>query len=517
MNERLEREDVDVLVVGGSLVGLSAAVFLAAKGVKTTLVEVHTGSHPHPRAVGYTPRTQELFDTVGLGSALPDVPRTFRLRRVSVESLAGRWNEESDWTPKRSGAEARPVLEHSPHSGAAIAQDRLEPALRDRARELGADLRLGTELVRFTQDAEAVTAVLREGGGRELEVRARYMIAADGARSFVRESLGIPRSGPGKLQTVRSVLFRARLDEYLRSGIHQFEIEQPSLRAFLTTYGDDRWVLMFLDDVDRDDAAERTAIARAIGRSDIPVEIIVKGQWELSALITERFSEGRIFIAGDAAHTLPPTRGGYGANTGIADAHNLAWKLAAVLSGESSPALLETYDAERRPVAWTRLEQTFARPDYAKHSDAFVGQPLIEEAAIELGQLYRSAGILGAGPELPVAALPEVWRGQPGTRAPHVWVNDGERVTSTLDLFGRGWVLIAADAHWADAADGLPVEVREVSAEDEAVCEAFGIGKRGTSLVRPDGHVAWRTDDLVDDPRAALRAAFARASFATRI
>lgn len=499
-------KECDVLVVGGSLVGLSAAVFLRANGVKTLLIEPHTGSHPHPRAVGYTPRTQELYDSVGLGAALPDVPRTFRLRRVSAESLAGRWKDESEWTPKKGPAPAESSSELSPHSGAAIAQDRLEPALRERARELGAELGLGQELISFTQDADGVSAVVRDRAGGETRVRSHYMIAADGARSFVREALGIARSGPGKLQTVKSVLFRATLDEYLKSGVHQFEIEQPELRAFLTTYGDDRWVLMFLDDKERDEAAQRAAITQAIGRSDIPFEIIVKGQWELSALITERFSEGRIFIAGDAAHTLPPTRGGYGANTGIADVHNLAWKLAAVLSGQSSPALLDTYDAERRPIAWTRLEQTFARPDYAKHSDAYVGHPILDEIAIELGQLYRSEGILGAGPELPAAARPDEWKGQPGTRAPHVWL---DTKLSTLDLFGKGWVLITANDQWVGAAKGLPVEVRLVPSEASA---AFGIGLQGASLIRPDGYIAWRTGDS-HDPSADLRQAFAQASF----
>lgn len=507
MNQDHPTQDCDVLVVGGSLVGLSAAVFLSANGVKTLLIEPHTGSHPHPRAVGYTPRTQELYDSVGLGAALPDVPRTFRLRRVSAESLAGRWNQETDWTPNKGPAPAQPSLEYSPHSGAAIAQDRLEPALRERARELGAELRLGQELVRFTQGTDGVSAVVRDREGRESHVRSRYMIATDGARSFVRESLGIARSGPGKLQTVKSVLFRAALDEYLQSGVHQFEIEQPGLRAFLTTYGDDRWVLMFLDDKERDDAALRSAITQAIGRADIDIEIIVKGQWELSALITERFSQGRIFIAGDAAHTLPPTRGGYGANTGIADVHNLAWKLAAVLSGKSSPALLDTYDAERRPIAWTRLEQTFARPDYAKHSKAYLGHPILDETAIELGQLYRSAGILGAGPDLPVAARPDEWKGQPGTRAPHVRLSAN---SSTLDLFGKGWVLITADDRWIGVANALPIDVVRLSPENT---EAFGIGDHGASLVRPDGYVAWRAYN-VDDAAAALQSAFAQASFA---
>ena len=167
-----------VVVVGGSLVGLSAAAFLAWQGVLTVVIEQHRGSSPHPRAMGYTPRTLELYDVVGLAGQIPPAPPNFRLRRRKVESLAGRWLAETDWTPERpSGKPADPSasrpaetrqppadlrLAYSPHTGAAIAQDRLEPLLRDRARELGADLRLGTELLSFTQDADGVTVHVRE-------------------------------------------------------------------------------------------------------------------------------------------------------------------------------------------------------------------------------------------------------------------------------------------------------------------------------------------------------------------
>jgi putative polyketide hydroxylase len=527
----METNSTSVLVVGGSLVGLSAAVFLGWRGVPTVVVETHTGSHPHPRAIGYTPRTMELFRTVGLGALIPQAPRGFRLRRCKVESLAGRWFEESDWTPPKPGEpqkQTAPAVEDSPCTGAAIAQDRLEPLLRDRARALGADLRLGTELVRFEQDAGGVTGWLRDKDGRESTLRAAYLIAADGSRSPIREALGIGRRGPGPLQTIRSVLFRAPLQEYLEKGISQFEIAQPDLKAFLTTYGDGRWVLMFTDDLERDDEGLRAAILRAIGRTDLPIEIITTGRWELSALITDRFASGRVFIAGDAAHTLPPTRGGFGANTGIHDVHNLAWKLSAVLSGASRPELLETYDAERRPVAWGRLEQTFVRPDYAKHARGVAdGVPILDEAAMELGQLYRSAAVIGAGAELPPAANPEVWAGQPGTRAPHLWVEKGGQRLSTLDLFERGWVLLATDDRWSAAAAiaveklGLDLTVLRLgtdlqSSDLESFRQAFGLSSAGASLIRPDGHIGWRSVALADDPARALTEALAQISFAAR-
>ncbi|APR80443.1 FAD-binding monooxygenase, PheA/TfdB family, similarity to 2,4-dichlorophenol 6-monooxygenase [Minicystis rosea] len=516
-----------VLVVGGSLVGLSAAMFLAWEGVPCVLVEPHTGSHPHPRAIGYTPRTMELFRAVGIASQIPEAPPGFRLSRARVESLAGAWFESSEWTPEaktKDVSKVAPITAFSTSPGAAIAQDRLEPILRGRARELGADLRLGTELVRFEQDATGVTASLREREGRTYSLHADYVIAADGTRSGIREALGIGRKGPGHLQTMRSVLFRAPLEPYLEKGISQFEIDQPELKAFLTTYGDGRWVLMFHDDVERDEAALRGAIQKAIGRMDLPIEIITTGRWELAAAITDRFSSGRVFLAGDAAHTLPPTRGGFGANTGIHDVHNLAWKLAAVLAGRSTKDLLATYHDERHPVAWERLEQTFARPDYAKHGAGFAdGVPIRDEVAMELGQLYRSSAIVGAGLELPPAARPDEWAGQPGTRAPHLWIQRaGERV-STLDWFGHRWVLLAGDDAWSEAAvaatRALGIDVARVAPEPAdvaAVHGAFGIEAGGASLVRPDGYIAWRSVDRAQDSAGALTSALAKAASAVR-
>lgn len=516
-------EKTDVLVVGGSLVGLSAALFLAARGVRPIVVERHAGSSPHPRAIGYTRRTMELFRGAGLGDAIPQAPRDHRVRRVRVRSLAGEWFEESSWSSsdRAPSEERRPC---SPVNAAGIAQDRLEPMLRARAIELGADVRTRTELVSFAQDAEGVTAVLRGHDGAETTVRAAYLVAADGARSTIRDTLGIGRTGRGWLRTARSVLFRAPLDEHLRKGIVQFSIDQPDFQAFLASYGDGRWVLIFSDDVERDEPALRTMITRAIGRDDVPVEIVATGRWEICALIADRFSAGRVFLAGDAAHALPPNRGGFGANTGIEDAHNLAWKLASVIDGASSHALLDTYDAERRPIAWLRHQQIFARDDFKAFADEAARMaPIYGDDAMELGQLYRSAAVLGAGPDLPPARHPDEWRGQPGTRAPHAWLErDGARL-STLDLFGRGWVLATGEGeeveHWSAAAaaarDALGIDVAvEVLPPD--VRASFGLDEGGASLVRPDGFVAWRAPTPPSDAPTALREALAQVAFATR-
>ena len=237
----------------------------------------------------------------------------------------------------------------------------------------------------------------------------------------------------------------------------------------------------------RSSATQRRCARRSSRRrTDLPLALLTTGRWELTALIADRFREGRVFLAGDAAHTLPPTRGGYGANTGIHDAHNLAWKLAAMLGGGDA-ALLDSYHAERRPIAWTRLAQTFARPDYAAHARGFAdGVTILDETAIELGQLYRNiAEAAGPGANaLPEAATPDAWRGQPGTRAPWVKLDEG----STLDWFDGGFVLVAASDAWR-AEPGTTLRLA-----NDSVREAFGLGPTGAALVRPDGYIVWRKE-----------------------
>jgi len=519
----MQDEETPVLIIGGSLVGLSAAVFLSSQGVRTIVVERHIGSSLHPRAMGYTARTMELFRSVGLTDSIPQVSGSHRLRRTRVESLAGKWFSETDWTPEKSdqGNQTRgrtAEIEYSPYLGAAIAQDRLEPLLRNKATELGADLRQGTELISFEQDSDGVTARVRmRADESEYTIRAQYVIAADGGNSWIRESLGISRRGRGHMRTIRSVLFRAPLDEYLQSGISQFEIEQPDMTAFLTTYRDGRWVLMFTDDVERDEATLTAAVYKAIGRKDIEIEIITTGRWELTALIADRYDSGRIFLAGDAAHQLPPTRGGFGANTGIEDVHNLAWKLEAVLTGKSSARLLETYDQERQPIGWLRNQQTFARPDYAAHSQGIAdGEKILDDAAMELGQLYRSNSVIGVSENLAPAMKPDEWAGQPGTRAPHLWITRGSEQISTLDLFQKNWVLLSEDARWkiattnAQTESGIEIECICVGldinfSDSNAFSCAFGVGTTGAALVRPDGYVAWRSLELPPEPSRILK------------
>ena len=499
-------QQISVLIVGGSLVGLSAALFLAWRGVETIVVEKHHGSSRHPRAIGFTELTLEHYR---------EMAADVRLRCVTVESLAGKWGEETPWTTGQAEP-AKGVA--SPCTGAAIAQDLLEPILRTATTEQGADLRQGAEMLSFAQTADGVVARMRHReSGEEYDIAANYMIAADGADSAIRERLGIARRSVGHLRTIRSVLFRCdEAEEYLAAGVQQFQIEQPGFQAFLTHCPDGHWVLMFDGDVERTESELHAAVRRALGR-EMVVAIITAGRWEMAGRIAERYSDGRVFLAGDAAHQLPPTRGGFRANTGIDDAYNLAWKLQMVLAGEAGPALLDTYSDERQPIGWLRHQQTFARPDYRRWvGDALAGEPLYDAEAMELGQRVASATVMGADDALPPAAHPDVWAGQPGTRVPHVWISRGGQRASTIDLFTRELTLISASARWIEAAahmsEGSGTAIGTVQV-DRDVCfprerdlgAAFGVAPDGAYLVRPDAIVAWRSRSADGDQAEMLR------------
>ncbi|QIM68717.1 FAD binding domain-containing protein [Basfia succiniciproducens] len=235
---------IPVAIIGGSLVGLSASLFLSWLNVPNIVIEKHKGSASHPRAMGFTQTTMEHYSMAGIIHRIPQWSVDARLRRITVESLTGQWFNEEAWTPND---EHRILTECSPFTGTAMAQDKLEPILREEALKLGSQLRLGTELLSFEQSAEGVLLhIYDKNTGQHEDILADYVIAADGANSTVRETLGIHRVGVGHLCYMQSVLFFCpQADEFLKSGFQQFSIRQNDFKGFLTHYGDSRWVLMW--------------------------------------------------------------------------------------------------------------------------------------------------------------------------------------------------------------------------------------------------------------------------------
>lgn len=514
---------VPVLVVGGSLVGLTTSALLAQHGVEHLLVESHTGTAIHPRAASFHQRTMEVFRGIGLQAAVEEAAAAEFVQNgaiMAVESLGGK-ELHYFFHSYNDGVQGL-----SPTDRLFITQVGLEPVLRGRAEQLGAEHLFGTELVSFEVDDGRVTSVIRSrADGSEQVVTSDYLVAADGAHSRVRDGIGIGIAGRGSFADCVTIYFRADVKPLLGDrNLSVVYVNHPELLGFFrfSITGDAGFLAVFSTtgaDGERDTAVgedmptERSVqlVRTALGASDdLPVEIDSVQRWSASADTADTFQQGRVFLVGDSAHTMPPT-GGFGGNTGVADAHNLAWKLALVLQGKAGAGLLDSYTAERRPIASLTVEQAYTR--YVLRVDPSLPQdnlhqPL-DDASIELGAVYRSNAVRAdAEPEAPLDD-PRSRSWAVGTRAPHVALPDGR---STVDVAGRGFAVLVDDSadDWRKVADeaerelSVPVAVQVV--QDE--------GLRGAVLVRPDGVIAWRTSEAAaaSDLTGVLRGLLHRAS-----
>jgi 2-polyprenyl-6-methoxyphenol hydroxylase-like FAD-dependent oxidoreductase len=519
-------DDVPVVIVGGSLVGLSTALFLGAQGIPSLVVERHRGTAIHPRAALVSQRTVELYRALGLQKEIEAAAAAEFVQNgaiMSVESLGGK---ELDWY-FRSINEG--VENLSPAPRLFITQIGLEPIVRRHAEASGARFEYGTEAIGMEQDDDGVTVHLRaRDGGDERRVRARYAVAADGAKSPSRERLGIAMRGHGTFSDSITIYFRADVNPLIGDrNLSVIYVFHPRLQGFFRfSLAGDAGFLVVNSTIDEqgvrstspgEDMGEERCIEyvrRALGAPDLPVEIESVQRWSAMADWAERFREGRVFLAGDAAHVMPPT-GGFGGNCGVHDADNLAWKLGAVLRGEAGPGLLETYDAERRPVAEFTVEQAYTR--YVLRLDPGLGKehlmPIVEEAAVELGYRYHSSAVLPEpGEDGALWESPHEPTGRPGSRAPHLALARGAgAVGSTLDLARRGFALLAGPAGepWCRAARmaaarlGIAVETHRIDDAPE-FAELYGTGDAGAVLLRPDGYVAWRARSAPVDGEATL-------------
>ncbi|MGB3732464.1 FAD-dependent monooxygenase [Microbacterium sp.] len=520
-----ETEHTPVLIVGGSLVGLTTSLLLARYGVANTVVEKHRGTAIHPRAASFHQRTMEVFRHAGVQEIVEEAAAGEFVQNgaiVAVESLCG---AELQYF-YRSWNEGVEDLSITPRLF--ITQVGLEPLLRDAAQEQGATHLFGTEVIGLQQDGSGVTTRIRDrDSGEERVIRSQYVVAADGAHSAIRADLGIDMPGHGSADCV-TIYFGADMTEMIGDrnlsviyvlhpellGFFRFSFDRQS--GFLSIFSVTDPITGGKADLGAD-VTEDQAVAwvrMALGcDADTPVRIDSIQHWEASAGCASAFSRGRVFLAGDSAHTMPPT-GGWGGNTGVADAHNLAWKLAAVVNGHAGPGLLDSYDQERRPAALMTVEQAYAiyAGRYAERSTQDTRALAAPRPAedIELGAVYRStalsgsAALYGDGDEADTRD-PRAPRVPVGARIPHVPVTVGGVALSTHDLFtGTLSLLVGADGDgWAHAAqqladEGVPLsaytigEAAEVSAPDAAVRDALGLDAAGALLVRPDGVLAWR-------------------------
>ncbi|HEY1544801.1 MAG TPA: FAD-dependent monooxygenase [Xanthobacteraceae bacterium] len=516
--------EAPVLIVGGGLVGLSTAMFLAHHGVRSLVIERLRGASPAPRAAHFHLRTLELFRLAGIEEEvrrrseeefLPDGAI------VAMDCLAGR--KLSDIIGSlNDGVEAV-----SPCRRLFITQPGLEPILRRQAERGGAQVIDGRAIVDLAQDQSGVIVCARDvTTGMTQELRGRYLVGADGAHSKVRDALGIALEGRGPFSNSMTIYFEADLAPYMGGKpLSVIYVNNPALGGVFRLAKDCRSGFLLVNTIgdpttnaDPADAAKDMSEARlvelvriGVGVPDLPVKISAVTRWRATAVVAQRYQAGRIFLAGDAVHLMPPN-GGFGGNTGVHDAHNLAWKLAWVLKGLAGTELLATYETERRPVGAFTAEQAYAR--YVDRTAPYLStagvQPIAADFNVELG--YRYDAPIAAPGDCPVVHEDPRWTfGRPGSRAPHVWLEQNGRRVSSLDLFGRSFVLLAAarGEAWCHAAspfaDVAPYCVgRDLADRAGQFAAAYGLSATGAALIRPDGFVGWRADALADDPRREL-------------
>jgi len=585
----MEELDVPVLIVGGGGAGLTASMLLSGLGVRTLLVSARPSTSDLPKAHVLNQRTMEILRDAGVadviyrrGTPLRQMqatawyagfagPHAHTGRRIGRMEAWGAGYSDVDWV----GA--------SPCPSTNLPQIRLEPILKEQAEKLapGWCVRFGHELVDVTQDEAGVTATVRDVASRsEYRVRLRYLLACDAGRT-VGPRLGVEMEGPRDLAQEISIHMTADLSRWSADPdvlIRWIWLPDSGRLCVLVPMGPERWGpdseewVFHLnypgdDPRARDDATIEADMRAALGIGDHPMAIHKITRWSLEGVVASRLRVGRVFLLGDAAHRHPPT-GGLGLTSAIQDAHNLCWKLAAVLAGHASDALLATYEPERKPVVarnvqrsvenamnqvgmaralgieagvatarnWEGLDRFFGgrpqdEPFRREVMRAIASQSMeFREHNVEYGYTYESTAVIPDGSAPPDSVDPvRVYRPstRPGHPLPHAWLDsfDGQRV-STLDLVRPGRFLLIAGEQgldWTAAAReasdelGVPVDAVRIGHADGDLLDPRchwlqrrEITPEGAILVRPDRFVAWRSVGRAADPLSALKNALSR-------
>ncbi len=501
-----------VIIVGGGPVGLSAAVSLAQQGIGSLLIEKHPTTTNHPKARGVNGRTRELFRSWGIDEALKPYQLPKEAYRLTwIEDFQGR-----EITQVRATVDYSPF---SPTSNSVVSQDVVEQELLKKAQSLPLiDLRFNTQMVDLSQDDEQVTVRIVDRETEQSEtITAPYLIAADGANSSIRRLLNIEMEGQDNLGEFCNIYCEMDLDKYVKDRPSVgFMLTRPDLRGtfILSKDGQRKWLIGIRIDSRPDLTKEMFTdefcieyVKKIVNDPQVQIRLINKAFWTMAALIAQRYRMGRVFLAGDAAHRLPPT-GGFGMNTGIQDAHNLAWKLAMVIRKEADDSLLDTYYSERVQIAQTNTKWTASNAQrFVKIFTALAQNdlPTFEEAlrdqAHHINNILLDLGFI-YGQEY---QNQEVYRPttQVGARAPHCWIKKGDQELSTLDLYNRQFVLVCHPAaqHWQDQFCRFPCKIVTIGErgdyqdKEQNFLKTYEISPQGAVLVRPDGHVAWRASD----------------------
>ena len=517
---------VPVLIAGAGPVGLALAIELAYRNIRCLVVEQTDGSVDFPTTNLANTRTVEhlrrwgFADSMRYESGYPtDYPRNYLfVTRMDGFEIA-RFDHPANGAPNSRSP-------FSPEGRLWISKPYFDPVLHKHVGTLPqVEVRYETSFESFQQSAQGVTAeVLDKKSGQKESIEADYLVGCDGGRSNIRRALGIQYQGVFSQGMNVAVLFRSPLLDFTPHGpAVQYQIVNADINgAIAAVDGKELWRLNIRnvkqEQIDTLNAPEKLRFALG---PDIPFELLAVRPWTGHCVVADRYQDGRVFLAGDAAHLNWPA-GGFGMNTGVGDAVDIGWKLAAVLQGWGGKKLLDSYTDERKPIAMINVnEAAEMRASFDKQTpfEAKIGEDSEEgrqlrdkaravtmrtrakefqhdSAGIELGYRYENSPICVSdgtpAPELDHGLyVPSTW---PGVRAPHVWLEDGR---STLDLFGKSFVLLnfsgANTITITDAAKraGLPLEVLGLNEP-----KARKTYERDLVLIRPDGHVAWRGNEI---------------------
>lgn len=536
--------DIPVLIVGGGPVGMNLALDLAWRDVPCMLVNQAKTTPNHPQGNTHNARTMEIYRRLGIADRMRDVGlpmdhcgdaifvtriNSYEIGRIKIPTLRERMTKGSF------------DLDIGPEPLQRASQMFVERILKQELDEKSSvDMRFGWKMIAFTPADDAVIVEIENvDTGEVVKVSCGYLVGCDGGRSSIRRSLGIEYSGKSgeevdfMMGQMLSIYFRApALYEVMQTDAPwQFHSMIPEGRASIVALDGEGHFLTWAKlngDQDPQSLDPRPYIWRVVGE-EIPVEILSSKPWQAGlSLVADTYQTGRVLLAGDAVHLFTPT-GGFGMNTGVGDADNLGWKLAAWHHGWAGPSLLGSYEQERRPVAVRNLAQSYAlaqaksalsvpagieeeTPEGEKlraELGARTEKALAEEyfsVGIQLGARYDGSPIISAEDgEIetsdPFTYVPTAW---PGGRAPHRWLEDG---TALFDHFGKGFTLLnlgetAIDTTFLQnsaAKRGIPLTVFcETHPEIRALYEA------DLALIRPDQYVAWRGNSVPEDPQRLI-------------
>ncbi|MEQ1736310.1 MAG: FAD-dependent monooxygenase [Rhodoglobus sp.] len=567
--------ETDVLIVGSGPSGSSAALALSTLGVKNMMITKYRWTANTPRAHITNQRAMEFFRDMGVEEQVKadGTPHELMGDTVFCTSIAGEEIGRILTWGTHPARHADYVLS-SPTLNCDIPQNYLEPILVKNATVRGTQTRFSSEYLSHTQDADGVTVqVLDRVTGREYAVRAKYMIGADGARSAVAADIGLPFEGAMDIAGSMNITFTADIEELVghRPSVLYWVVQPGSnvggigagLVRMVRPWNE--WLIVWGYDIAGPepviDVAAATQIVRnLLGMPELDVTITGTSLWGNNEMFATHLQKGRVFCAGDAIHRHPPSNG-LGSNTSIQDSYNLAWKLAAVIRGQAGAELLDTYSAERAPVARQivtranqsgrefgrlfealgittakdeaemieRIEERKANTPAGVRKRTAVAEAMelkhyeFNAHGVEMGQFYTSSAVVSDGSSRPTPTRdPELYfqpSTVPGSPLPHVWVGDTTHKYSTLDLAPSTQFTLftgIAGSEWAEVAPrvaaqfGIQLGAVVIGPGQEETdlyfdwARAREIEEDGVLLVRPDKIICWRSQSMVKDPEAAL-------------